>query len=76
MLPRRRLEQHGITSWRRQRKVALLDHDDELNPHALYWAVKLLQEHPEAGVIYSDEDKLELDGSRSRRYSRSVAVPS
>src|SRR5436190_1338012 len=32
MLPRRRLEQHGITSWRRQRKVALLDHDHPRDP--------------------------------------------
>jgi GT2 family glycosyltransferase len=48
--------------------VALLDHDDELNPHALYWAVKLLQEHSEADIIYSDEDKLELDGSRSEPF--------
>jgi GT2 family glycosyltransferase/2-polyprenyl-3-methyl-5-hydroxy-6-metoxy-1,4-benzoquinol methylase len=45
--------------------VALLDHDDELSPHALYWAVKLLQEHRDADIIYSDEDKLELDGRRS-----------
>ena len=42
--------------------MALLDHDDEMSPHALFWAVKLLQEHRDADVIYSDEDKLELDG--------------
>jgi len=48
--------------------VALLDHDDELSPHALFWAVKLLQEHRDADVIYSDEDKLELDGSRSEPF--------
>ena len=45
--------------------IGLLDHDDELTPDALLENVKLLQEHPEADVIYSDEDKLEADGSRS-----------
>jgi GT2 family glycosyltransferase/2-polyprenyl-3-methyl-5-hydroxy-6-metoxy-1,4-benzoquinol methylase len=45
--------------------VGLLDHDDELAPNALFEAVNLLQDHPEADVIYSDEDKLEPDGTRS-----------
>lgn len=45
--------------------LGLLDHDDELSPAALYEVVKLLQQHPEADVIYSDEDKLEGDGRRS-----------
>jgi len=44
--------------------VALLDHDDEITPDALYEVVKLLNEHPDADMIYSDEDKLELDGRR------------
>lgn len=44
--------------------VGLLDHDDELAPHALFEVVKLLQEHPEADLIYSDEDKLDADGKR------------
>jgi O-antigen biosynthesis protein len=48
--------------------VALLDHDDELSPDALFWAVKLLQGHRDADVIYSDEDKLELDGTRSEPF--------
>ncbi|MFL6301148.1 MAG: glycosyltransferase [Terriglobales bacterium] len=48
--------------------IALLDHDDELNPHALFWAVKLLQGHQDSDVIYSDEDKLELDGTRSEPF--------
>lgn len=45
--------------------IGLLDHDDELTRDALFESVKLLQLHPEADVIYSDEDKLEPDGSRS-----------
>ncbi|MFB3916102.1 MAG: glycosyltransferase [Terriglobales bacterium] len=45
--------------------VGLLDHDDELSPDALYHVLGLLQLHPEADIIYSDEDKLEPDGRRS-----------
>jgi GT2 family glycosyltransferase len=44
--------------------IGFLDHDDELSPAALYEVVKLLQDHPEADVIYSDEDKLEPNGRR------------
>ncbi len=44
--------------------VGLLDHDDELSPNALYENVKLLQSHPEADMIYSDEDKLNARGQR------------
>ena len=39
--------------------VGLLDHDDELSADALYEVVKLLQERPDADMIYSDEDKLD-----------------
>ena len=42
--------------------VAFLDHDDVIEPDALYQIVKLLQTHPDADVIYSDEDKLGEDG--------------
>ncbi len=44
--------------------VALLDHDDELSVDALYEIVKLLQQHPDADMMYSDEDKISLNGSR------------
>jgi O-antigen biosynthesis protein len=44
--------------------VGLLDHDDELTPDALFEVVKLLQEHPEADIIYTDEDKIDESGSR------------
>ena len=44
--------------------VGLLDHDDELSLDALYEVVKLLQEHPEADMIYSDEDRLDTKGRR------------
>lgn len=42
--------------------IALLDHDDELAPQALYQIVKLLNVKPNADLIYSDEDKLEING--------------
>ncbi len=38
--------------------VALLDHDDLLTLDALYEVVSLLNKHPEADMIYSDEDKV------------------
>jgi GT2 family glycosyltransferase len=41
--------------------IALLDHDDLLEPDALFRATELLQNVPEADVIYSDEDKI-VDG--------------
>jgi GT2 family glycosyltransferase len=42
--------------------IALMDHDDELTPDALFEVVKTINEH-NAEFIYSDEDKLEMDGS-------------
>ena len=48
--------------------VALLDHDDLLAEDALYWVAKTLQSHADAGVIYSDEDKIGLDGKRCDPY--------
>ncbi|MEM7592578.1 MAG: glycosyltransferase [Cyanobacteria bacterium P01_A01_bin.83] len=41
--------------------IALLDHDDLLPPHALVRVVELLNKHPEADFIYSDEDKVDED---------------
>jgi GT2 family glycosyltransferase len=42
--------------------VAFLDHDDLLEPDALFQNVKWLQDHPDADLIYSDEDKLTEEG--------------
>src|SRR5438067_869996 len=41
--------------------IGLLDHDDLLEPDALFRALELLQIDREADVIYSDEDKI-VDG--------------
>lgn len=38
--------------------ISLLDHDDLLTVDALYEVVKLLNQHPDADMIYSDEDKV------------------
>jgi GT2 family glycosyltransferase len=44
--------------------VALLDHDDVLHPDALFEVAKVLGERSDADFIYTDEDKLEMDGRR------------
>jgi len=44
--------------------IGLLDHDDELSPDALYEVVKYLQDHRNADMVYSDEDKINLEGKR------------
>ncbi len=44
--------------------IGLLDHDDELAPHALFEAVCVLQDRRDADIIYSDEDKLSPEGER------------
>lgn len=46
--------------------VALLDHDDELTEHALYLVAEELNAHPEADLIYSDEDKINSQGELTR----------
>ena len=48
--------------------VALLDHDDELTPDALFHVATYLGEHRGADMVYSDEDKLDLAGRRCDPY--------
>ncbi|WP_049751365.1 glycosyltransferase [Acidothermus cellulolyticus] len=48
--------------------IALLDHDDELAPDALLHVAALLNEHPDADMIYSDEDKINEDGVRQEPF--------
>jgi O-antigen biosynthesis protein len=45
--------------------IVLFDHDDVLPPHALAAVVHELNRHPDADIIYSDEDRLD---ERGRRY--------
>jgi GT2 family glycosyltransferase len=42
--------------------VGLLDHDDVLEPDALFEVVKYLQSNPETDLIFSDEDKITEEG--------------
>ncbi len=42
--------------------LTFLDHDDVLEPDALFQNVELLQENPGLDLIYSDEDKLTEQG--------------
>ena len=44
--------------------VALLDQDDLLAEHALAVVAATIGEYPEAGLIYSDEDKIDQSGAR------------
>lgn len=55
--------------------IALLDHDDELSPDALYENVSLLNRQPDADMIYSDEDKLNLQGGRCEPYFKPDWAP-
>ena len=48
--------------------IVLLDHDDKLSEDALFWVAKTISEHPEAKLIYSDEDKFDHEGVRSDPY--------
>lgn len=43
--------------------IALLDHDDLLTSDALFEVVKLLNKHPKAEILYSDENKVSADGA-------------
>jgi GT2 family glycosyltransferase len=51
--------------------VALLDHDDELAPAALYFVALAFNENRELQLIYSDEDKLDARSRRSDPYFKS-----
>ena len=42
--------------------ISLLDHDDVLEPDALFEVVKYLQSNPETDLIFSDEDKITEEG--------------
>ena len=48
--------------------VALLDHDDLLAEHALYWIAAAILANPDAELIYSDEDKINEAGVRADPY--------
>jgi glycosyltransferase involved in cell wall biosynthesis len=51
--------------------VALLDNDDLLSEHALFWIADAIVNNPNAGLIYSDEDKIDRSGRRYAPYFKS-----
>jgi GT2 family glycosyltransferase len=51
--------------------TGLLDHDDELHRDSLLYVVNTLNEVPNAEFIYSDEDKIDIDGNRSEPHFKS-----
>ncbi len=48
--------------------IALLDHDDLIPPQALAKIAIYADQNPDAQMIYSDEDKLDLSGKRKEPY--------
>lgn len=48
--------------------VALLDHDDLLTEHALFWVLDAINHEPDVQLIYSDEDKIDDAGKRFSPY--------
>lgn len=50
--------------------VALMDHDDLLAEHALYRVGMHILAHPEADVVFTDEDKVDHRGRRSGVYHK------
>jgi glycosyltransferase involved in cell wall biosynthesis len=44
--------------------LALLDHDDELHRHALYYVAMEIENNPKVALLYTDEDKINENGQR------------
>ena len=55
--------------------IALLDNDDTLSEYALYENIKVLNKDKKLDMIYSDEDKLDLDGQRCDPHFKSDFAP-
>ncbi len=50
---------------------ALLDQDDVVASDALAYVALEIDQHPDAGLIYSDEDKIDVAGARSEPFFKS-----
>jgi lipopolysaccharide biosynthesis protein/GT2 family glycosyltransferase len=48
--------------------IALLDHDDLLAEHALFWVVDAINKNSNSRMIYSDDDNIDDQGRRSNPY--------
>lgn len=48
--------------------VVLVDHDDVVPDYCLFVLAEAINRHPQAKVLFSDEDKLDEDGNRRQPY--------
>lgn len=48
--------------------VVLMDSDDIIPEDALYWVVEEINAHPNVDLIFSDEDKIDIEGHRYAPY--------
>jgi O-antigen biosynthesis protein len=55
--------------------IVLLDHDDCLTVDALWEVARVIQSHPDVDFIYSDEDKLQPDGTRAEPFFKPAWSP-
>jgi O-antigen biosynthesis protein len=55
--------------------VAFMDHDDLLAPNALYEVVKAINRCPIVDVVYTDQDKIDLDGHRTEPFYKPAWSP-
>lgn len=55
--------------------IALLDHDDEITPNALFEVVASLNQNADVDLIYSDEDKIDEAGRRLEPYFKPDFLP-
>lgn len=53
------------------RYIVLVDHDDMLAEHALYYCAQAINENPDIKILYSDEDKIDEHGARSNPHFKS-----
>ncbi|MBO9998231.1 MAG: glycosyltransferase [Cyanobacteria bacterium SID2] len=50
--------------------TALLDHDDLLETTAIQEVINILDRHPNTDFIYTDEDKIDVDGNRFQPFHK------
>jgi GT2 family glycosyltransferase/SAM-dependent methyltransferase len=55
--------------------IALLDHDDEITPDALFEIVQSLHQYGDADIIYTDECKVDEDGQLSDPFFKPAYSP-
>ena len=51
--------------------IVLIDHDDLIPHYALFVIAAYINRFPDARILFSDEDKIDLDGNRSSPYFKS-----